>query len=132
MSSSSAPVPSNALTVACLCAGWCNTCGSYRPLMAQLAMQYPDVRFFWVDIEDHADALEDDGGDAPDIDNFPTLLVMQGDKVGFFGTVLPHLGVLERMVTQGVQGRLPALNDPATTGLAQRVLRLAESGHVPV
>jgi hypothetical protein len=40
--------------------------------------------------------------------------------------------VLERMVTQGVQGRLPALTEPATTGLAQRVLRLAESGHVPV
>ena len=45
--------------VACLCAAWCRTCGDYRAVMAEAEQAHPGVRFAWVDIEDHADALDD-------------------------------------------------------------------------
>lgn len=51
------------------------------------------VRFLWLDIEDRADDLGD-----LDIENFPTLLILRGDLVLFFGTMLPHLGHLQRTI----------------------------------
>ena len=80
-------------TVACLCALWCGTCGSYRATFEELAARHPDTVFVWVDIEDQADVVGD-----LDIDNFPTLLIQHGDHVAFFGTVLPDGGLAHRMV----------------------------------
>ncbi|WP_310734435.1 thioredoxin family protein [Ideonella livida] len=119
---SSEPLPDD-LLVACLCAGWCTTCDAYRPLFEALARQHPGVRFAWVDIEDHADALDEAPGGAPDIENFPTLLLSQGAGHGFFGTVLPHVGVVERLLQEAAQRRLPALGVP---GLAQVVRQLVD------
>lgn len=79
--------------VLCLCAEWCGTCREYRPGFLALAAQFPNVRFGWIDIEDRAD----DMGDL-DIENFPTLLVLRGERVLFFGTMLPHVGHLQRTI----------------------------------
>lgn len=80
-------------TVACLCALWCGTCGSYRATFEELAARHPDTLFVWIDIEDQADVVGD-----LDIDNFPTLLIQHADHVAFFGTVLPDGGLAHRMV----------------------------------
>ena len=80
-------------TVACLCALWCGTCGSYRATFEELAARHPDTLFVWIDIEDQADVVGD-----LDIDNFPTLLIQHEDNVAFFGTVLPDGGLAHRMV----------------------------------
>ena len=80
-------------TVACLCALWCGTCGSYRATFEELAARHPDTAFIWIDIEDQADVVGD-----LDIDNFPTLLIQHEDNVAFFGTVLPDGGLAHRMV----------------------------------
>lgn len=80
-------------TVACLCALWCGTCGSYRATFEELAARHPDTAFVWIDIEDQADVVGD-----LDIDNFPTLLIQHEDNVAFFGTVLPDGGLAHRMV----------------------------------
>ena len=80
-------------TVACLCALWCGTCGSYRATFEELAARHPDTVFVWIDIEDQADVVGD-----LDIDNFPTLLIQHEDNVAFFGTVLPDGGLAHRMV----------------------------------
>jgi len=80
-------------TVACLCALWCGTCGSYRATFEELAARHPDTVFVWIDIEDQADVVGD-----LDIDNFPTLLIQHEDQVAFFGTVLPDGGLAHRMV----------------------------------
>ena len=80
-------------SVYCLCAEWCGTCRDYRQGFLALASQFPLVRFVWLDIEDRAD----DMGDL-DIENFPTLLIMRGELVLFFGTMLPHLGHLQRTI----------------------------------
>ncbi|APA67769.1 MULTISPECIES: thioredoxin family protein [unclassified Janthinobacterium] len=80
-------------TVACLCALWCGTCGTYRATFEELAARHPDKVFVWIDIEDQADVVGD-----LDIENFPTLLIQHEDNVAFFGTVLPDGGLAHRMV----------------------------------
>ena len=87
-------------TVACLCALWCGTCGSYRATFEELAARHPDTVFVWIDIEDQADVVGD-----LDVDNFPTLLVQRDDTVAFFGTMLPDPAVAERLLT--AQAELP-------------------------
>ena len=39
------------LTLACLCAGWCTTCQAYGATFAQLAQDWPQARFAWIDID---------------------------------------------------------------------------------
>lgn len=80
-------------TIACLCAGWCGTCDSYRATFEQLAARHPGLRFVWIDIEDQADIVGD-----LDIENFPTLLIQHDDVVAFFGTVLPEGALAERLI----------------------------------
>lgn len=79
--------------VACLCAAWCGTCGSYRAAFDTLAARHPDMHFVWIDIEDQADVVGD-----LDVDNFPTLLIQKRDLVAFFGTMLPDPALAERLI----------------------------------
>lgn len=79
--------------VICLCAEWCGTCRDYRPGFEELATRFPGVRFRWLDIEEQADDLGD-----LDIENFPTLFIQRQDSILFYGTMLPHLGHLQRMI----------------------------------
>jgi thioredoxin 1 len=87
--------------VACLCAAWCGTCGGYRTAFEAVAERHPDKVFVWIDIEDNADLLGD-----LDVENFPTVLVQREDMVAFFGTMLPELKLLDRLVL--AQAELPA------------------------
>lgn len=77
--------------VACLCAAWCGTCRDYQAGFHALAERFPTARFLWIDIEDDADLVDD-----YDVENFPTLLIQRDDTVVFFGTMLPHLDLLQR------------------------------------
>ena len=81
--------------VACLCAAWCRTCDEYRPTFTAAAQAHPDMRFAWIDIEDHSDAL---GPLALDIDDFPTVLIARGDVLRFLGPLLPHRETLLRTI----------------------------------
>ncbi len=79
--------------IACLCAAWCGTCGSYRTTFEQFSDKYPDLTFVWIDVEDQADDLGD-----IDVENFPTLLMQKNGVVAFFGTMLPELALAERLL----------------------------------
>lgn len=79
--------------VACLCAAWCGTCGSYRAAFDALAARHPEVQFAWIDIEDQAEVVGD-----LDVENFPTLLMQRREVVAFFGTVLPDPALAERLL----------------------------------
>ena len=81
------------LFVACLCAQWCGTCRDYRPTFDRIAEAHPEICFAWIDIETHADRFDD-----LDVENFPTILIEDGAATRFFGTVLPHGAVVERML----------------------------------
>ena len=89
---------SEGFVVVCLCAQWCGTCRDYQGGFSALASELPGVDLRWLDIEEEADALGD-----LDIENFPTLLIRRGDSVLFFGTMLPHLSYLRRMIETFVE-----------------------------
>lgn len=95
------------LWVLCLCAEWCGTCREYQPLFNQLALDMPQAKFVWVDVEAHDDLLQD-----LDIENFPTLLIADAQQQArFAGTVLPHLETLQRMCKAALAGDLPLVTD---------------------
>lgn len=91
------------IRISCLCAAWCTTCEAYRAVFAAVAARHPGLEFAWVDIEDEADRL----GEEPDVRNFPTLLVDEGETVHFLGTVLPHEATLERLAREAAAGQVP-------------------------
>lgn len=101
------------LLVACLCADWCGACREYRPLFDGLQAKFPEARFVWVDVEDEADLI-----DPIEVENFPTILIAVGSQPRFFGTVLPHIETLKRLI----QAKLAAdgqaaVKDPAVVKL---------------
>ena len=102
------------LLVACLCAQWCRTCDAYLDTLAAtrdaMRLGHPGaaMRFVWVDIEDESELVGD-----LDIEDFPTLLLARGDRVLFFGPVLPHAQTLDRLVRNALDSDIAAL--PAAT-----------------
>lgn len=122
--------PTASVLLACLCAAWCKTCEAYQDTFRALAAQHPHARLVWVDIEDHADALDEGVPGAPDIENFPTLLLVQDGAPRFFGTVLPHAAIAERLLSDAAAAPRPALGDPAVQALARTVQQLADAGVV--
>lgn len=81
------------LLVVCYCAQWCDTCGQYRHDFAQLAERHPHYVFIWVDIEEQPELLGDE-----DVENFPTVLLQANGRNLFFGTQLPYISHLERLL----------------------------------
>ena len=102
------------LLVACLCAQWCRTCDAYLDTLAAtrdaMRLGHPGAatRFVWVDIEDESELVGD-----LDIEDFPTILLARGDRVLFFGPVLPHAQTLDRLVRNALDNDMAAL--PAAT-----------------
>lgn len=78
----------------CLCAAWCGSCRDYLLAFEGLAKRHPEYDFVWIDIEDEADFVGD-----IDVENFPTLLIQHGTTVAFFGTMLPEIGLTERLIS---------------------------------
>ncbi len=113
-----APAP---LRVYCLCAQWCGTCTEYRAVFEGMSAQWPGVHWQWVDIEDEADCV-----DPVEVENFPTLLITQGDSVRFFGTVMPHAGTLQRLVQNQLEGGSTGVDAPEIRALAQRLQPASE------
>ena len=112
------------LLVACLCADWCGTCRDYRAVFEALEGVFAGrARFTWVDIED------DPRAEGVDVDNFPTLLLARGDRIVFYGTVLPHAATAKAMVERALRDELPAVARPdvAVSALPGR-LRLENYG----
>lgn len=96
--------PHPELLVVCYCAAWCKTCTAYQPLFTSLSSQYPHAVFVWVDVEENEELL----GDA-DVDDFPTLLVQNSAGTLFFGSVLPHIEHLQRLLDHAAE--MPVLTD---------------------
>ncbi len=108
--------------VACLCADWCGSCRNYRSRFEQAQSAFADARFVWVDIEDQAELV-----DPVEVENFPSIMVMVDGQARFFGTVLPHLETLERLVKAQIEDQTaPAPLAPAVLALAQRLAAYAK------
>lgn len=105
------------LLIACLCADWCGACREYRPLFDSLALKFPQARFVWVDVEDEADLIE-----PIEVENFPTILIAVGSQPRFFGTVLPHMETLERLIQAKTTESAPSASlDPAVVELVAKL-----------
>jgi thioredoxin 1 len=107
------------LLVACLCADWCGACREYKPLFDSLAGKFPHMRFLWVDVEDEADVI-----DPIEVEDFPTILIAKGHESDmqplFFGTVLPHIETLERLIQDKMtSGELASVKDAAVVKLVR-------------
>ena len=109
------------LLVSCLCAEWCGSCRDYRATFDALAVQLAaSADFAWIDIEDEADALGD-----LDIDNFPTLLIAEGDTLRFLGVVTPQPQTAERLIRSAIAGELVAPADAALVGRVRAIAAAA-------
>ncbi|MBI3531140.1 MAG: thioredoxin family protein [Burkholderiales bacterium] len=105
------------LDVVCLCALWCGVCRTYQPLFESLQSQFQgSARFAWIDIEDDSELLGE-----IEVENFPTLLLLQGDVPLFFGPLTPQAGMLTQLVQTGLAGRLDPLAHADVRALASRV-----------
>ena len=109
------------LLVICLCAEWCSTCRDYRTGFDELARQFPDVRFEWVDIEASADDLGD-----LDIENFPTLLVLRAELVLFYGVMLPYTAHLRRAIENFLEHSSGQRRDYAFSSPERRAWQIDE------
>jgi hypothetical protein len=81
------------VTVTCLCAAWCHTCGEYREGFFALAARFPQARFAWLDIEDDAEAVGE-----REVENFPTILIERGGMELFYGPLPPRHEHLRRLI----------------------------------
>jgi len=107
--------------VACLCAQWCGACRDYRPVFAAVAARFEGIAdFAWIDVEDESDALGD-----PDIENFPTLLIVNDGAALFLGPVMPQAQTAERLVRSALAGEFASLGGEAA-GLAERAWLIAQ------
>ena len=79
--------------VICFCAAWCDACKAYQPKYEALGQQHSDICFIWADIEDYPELLGDE-----DVENFPTIAIVQDHQVRFMGTILPHIEHLSRLI----------------------------------
>lgn len=85
--------------------------------MDALKSQYAShVVFAWVDIEDHADVL-----DNVDVENFPTLLISDAKQVYFWGAVLPHTATASQLIDRVLSGKMPSIDAPDILALDQRL-----------
>ena len=117
MQSSNLTQPTPLLLVACLCADWCGACREYRPRFEQLQAAFPGVLFVWVDVEDESDLV-----DPIEVESFPTLLMTTRERVQFFGTVMPHVETLQRLIeTQLAPGSTSRPQEPMVEDFAQRL-----------
>jgi thioredoxin 1 len=117
---SSDPDEAPAWRVSCLCAAWCRTCDDYRPTFDALREAFAArADFRWLDIEDDEAVLGE-----VDVQDFPTLLISRGDKVVFFGPVLPHAQTARQLIARALDGALPSVGDARIANLAARIARL--------
>ena len=68
-----------------------------------LARKFPNARFLWVDVEDEADLI-----DPIEVEDFPTILIAKDQNPLFFGTVLPHVETLERLIQDKMRTEKPS------------------------
>ena len=99
-----------------LCAGWCGVCSEWRAVFDAAMSSHPDDRFAWIDIEDQDELVGD-----VDIETFPTLLVGSGDRVLFFGPILPSPDLLSRLLAS-LDGSARTASEPQSQALLRRLV----------
>lgn len=79
--------------VACLCAAWCSSCTAWHQVFSELAAEFPEDCFVWIDIEDHSDLVAD-----IEVETLPVLLVQSMTGIGFLGPIEPRASFLRALL----------------------------------
>lgn len=89
--------------VACLCAAWCSSCATWHRTFADLAAEFPESCFVWVDIEDHSELVAE-----IEVETLPVLLIQSSAGVEFSGPIEPRASFLRALLqrSQTVQAGL--------------------------
>ena len=104
------------LRVVCLCADWCSACRAWQPDWDALAARHPQLLWQWLDIEDEADLMDAVG---LEIETFPTVLLMRGDRALYLGAVPPQPAFVENLIARlGTPGAAAPGVSPAARALA--------------
>jgi thioredoxin 1 len=117
------PFDPGPLHVACLCAAWCRTCDGYAPVFEQtitaLRAEHPGLRAHWIDIEDQAELVGDF-----DVETFPTLVVVDAQRVRFAGPLTPQPETLTRLLRVMLSDAAASSpHAPEVTAFAERLRR---------
>jgi thioredoxin len=100
-----------------LCAEWCPVCRGFEPAFHELAAEWPQARFVWLDVEDDEAVVGD-----IDVEDFPTLAVFRGGHPVHFGVSLPQPAVLRTLLKALAEGDPPAAPVPeAVVSLPSRI-----------
>ena len=91
LSASEIEVAAREFLIVCLCAEWCGVCREFRSGFEEVAGRFPTLQGYWLDIEEHADAVGD-----LEVENFPTLLIKRRQWVLFYGSMPPAAEHLRR------------------------------------
>jgi thiol-disulfide isomerase/thioredoxin len=108
------------LLVVCLCAQWCGTCREYEATFHQIEAQFASSdrppRFLWIDVEDEADFV-----DPIEVENFPSLMIADGDEPRFFGPLTPQPETLSRLIRAELERSGPGLAQPELRDFLRRL-----------
>ncbi len=85
--------------VVCLCAEWCHVCRGMHPVFVQMKERLPEVRWVWLDIEDHDEALGE-----LDLTTLPTYLIGSDQGVLQFAPGPTSAEALEHFVRPYLRG----------------------------
>lgn len=102
--------------VFCLCAGWCRTCDTYQQTFDEVARQFPDWHFVWIDIEDESDLLDD-----YDVATFPTVFAGHDSTLCFAGPLTPQVETLMRLLSSLRSNQASAVKDVEAQALWLRL-----------
>lgn len=91
--------------VVCLCAEWCHVCRDLQPVFSHMRQRLPEVRWVWLDIEDHAEALGE-----MDLTTFPTYLIGSDRGVLQFAPGPTNAVALEHFVRPYLRGAMAPMS----------------------
>jgi thioredoxin-like negative regulator of GroEL len=84
-------------SVLIVCADWCGVCRNFKTIVKD----FHDCRVAWVDLDD----FEELPG-SPEIETFPTVIVVKDTAVLFIGAIKPNKESLEGLISR-VSDRAP-------------------------
>lgn len=89
------------LWVLCLCADWCHICRDMRAALTDDHRLMSLVNWHWVDVEDHADILDD-----LSVETFPSYLIGTNDEALLFAPGPPHGDAIRSFLMPYATGRM--------------------------
>ncbi len=111
------------LCVVCLCADWCHVCRGMQTTFEQMPERMPEVKWRWLDIEDHDEWLGD-----LDITTFPTYFIASKKGVHLLAPGPTTAEALTRFVRPYLR---PGVETMATAPSVQPLLDWVDTGVWP-